>query len=54
MKPTSSFKLSKTSKRFLSTIVDPHRRGEAKRMAIQGELAAAAAKFAKVDKSSKE
>ena len=54
MKPTSTYKMTKTTKRFLATIVDPHKRGEIKRMAIQGELAAAAAKFAKVDKSSKE
>jgi len=54
MKPTSTYKMTKTTKRYLATIVDPHRRGEIKRMAIQGELAIIAAKFAKVDKSSKE
>jgi hypothetical protein len=39
-KPNASFKLSKTSKRSLATIVDPHKRGETKRALIQAELVA--------------
>lgn len=41
LKPTASFRMSKQSKRFLATIVDDHRRGEARRMLVQAELAAA-------------
>ena len=54
MKTTSTFKLSKSTKRYLATFVDPHKRGEFKRFAIQCELAEQRAKFAKVDKSAKE
>jgi len=39
-KPNASFKLSKTSKRSLATIVDSHKRGETKRALIQAELGA--------------
>ena len=41
MKAKGNFKLSKTSKRMISTIVDPHQRGALKRAMIQAELAAA-------------
>ena len=41
MKAKSNFKLSKTSKRMIATIVDPHQRGALKRAMIQAELAAA-------------
>jgi len=54
MKPTSTFKLSKQSKRLMATIVDRHARGAFKRGAIQAELAAEAARHAKVDKSHKD
>ncbi len=40
-KANANFKLSKQSKRFLATIVDDHKRGEARRMLVQAELAAA-------------
>jgi len=39
MKSGSNFKMSKQSKRFLATIIDPHRRGEIKRGTVQAELA---------------
>ena len=51
MKPTSTYRMTKQTKRFLASFIDRHKRGEFKRMAIQGELAFIAAKFAKVDKS---
>ena len=41
MKAKGNFKLSKTSKRMIATIVDPHQRGALKRAMIQAELAAA-------------
>lgn len=41
LKPTSSFKLSAQAKRFMATIVDPHKRGEFKRAMIQAQLEAA-------------
>lgn len=41
LKPGPNFRMSKQSKRFLSTIVDPHKRGEFKKSAVQAELAAA-------------
>jgi hypothetical protein len=40
MKPNKTFKLSKQTKRFMATIVDPVKRGEFKRAMIQAELAA--------------
>lgn len=54
MKTNNTFKLSKSSKRILATFIDPHQRGAFKRFAIECELAEQRAKFAKVDKSSKE
>jgi len=54
MKPTSTFKISKQTKRFMATFVDPQARGQYKRMAIEAQLAAEQAKFAKVDKSLKD
>lgn len=54
MKTSSTFKLSKSSKRILATYVDPHKRGMFKRFAIECEAAEQRAKFAKVDKQSKE
>lgn len=41
MKSTSSFKLSKQSKRLMCSFIDPHARGAFKRAMIQAELAAA-------------
>jgi len=40
MKPTSTFKLSKQTKRFMCTIVDPVERNAYKNTMIQAELAA--------------
>lgn len=52
MKPTSSFKMSKQTKRFLALLPfkDQHERGAFKRSAIQAQLAAEAASRAKMDK----
>lgn len=41
LKPTSTFKLSKTSKRMLTQFVNAEERGHWKRMMVQAELAAA-------------
>ncbi len=40
LKPGPNYRMSAQSKRFLATIIDPHKRGEFKRSAIQAELAA--------------
>lgn len=40
MKPNSTYKMSKQTKRFLTTIVDPIKRSQFKRMMIDAELAA--------------
>ncbi len=39
-KPTQNFKLSKTAKRMMATIVDAHARGHFKRMMIDAQLEA--------------
>ena len=39
MRAGSNFKMSKQSKRYLATIVDPHRRGAIKRGTVIAELA---------------
>lgn len=43
LKPTSSYKMSKSTKRSLATskMIDPHYRGQQKRTMIQAELYAA-------------
>jgi hypothetical protein len=41
IKPGPNYKMSAQTKRFLATIIDPHKRGEFKRSAIQAELTAA-------------
>jgi hypothetical protein len=41
IKPTASYRMSKQLKRSLALIIDPHKRGEQKRIMIQAELAAA-------------
>ena len=41
LKPTSTYKMSKQTKRSLALIIDPHKRGVQKRMMIQAELAGA-------------
>lgn len=41
IKPTASYRMSKTAKRMLATIVDPQIRGALKQSVIQAELAAA-------------
>jgi hypothetical protein len=38
MKPTSTFKMSAQTKRFMATIVDPHQRGAYKRAMIDAQL----------------
>jgi hypothetical protein len=38
MKPTSTFKISAQTKRFMATIVDPHKRGAFKRAMIDAQL----------------
>jgi hypothetical protein len=40
MKPTSTFKLSGSTKRLLATFPDAHARGHYKRMMIDAQLAA--------------
>lgn len=40
MKPNKTFKLSKTTKRRMATIVDDHKRSGYKNMMIQAELTA--------------
>jgi hypothetical protein len=40
MKPTKTFKLSKTTKRMMSTLTNAEARNEFKRIMIQGQLAA--------------
>jgi hypothetical protein len=37
--PTSSYKMTKQTKRSLALIIDPHQRGVQRRMMIQAELA---------------
>ena len=37
-KPDKNFKLSKTAKRIISTILDPQQRGSYKRLMIDAEL----------------
>lgn len=53
MKPTSSFRMSKQTKRFMALLPfkDEHERGAFKRSAIQAQLAAEAAARAKFDKN---
>ena len=41
IKPTSSYKMSKQTKRSLALIADPQERGVQKRIMIQAELASA-------------
>jgi hypothetical protein len=41
IKPTSSYKMSKQTKRSLALMVDPQERGVQKRIMIQAELASA-------------
>jgi hypothetical protein len=41
MKPSSTYKMSSTTKTILATIADPVKRSEWKRSMIQAELAAA-------------
>ena len=53
MKPTSSFRLSKTTKRRLARFPDPHVRGRMKRGMIDAELSASmASKRTRSDDSS--
>lgn len=47
MKPTSTFKISKQTKRFMATFVDAHARGHFKRMMIDAQLAAQAKQSSK-------
>jgi hypothetical protein len=43
----SHFKLNKTAKRILATIIDPHQRGHIKRMEIDAQEALQRAKLSK-------
>lgn len=56
MKTSSTFKLSKSSKRVLAQnkYADPIKAAEFKRFAIECEVAQERARFAKVDRQSKE
>lgn len=56
MKTNSTFNLSKSSKRILASnrYADPIKAAEFKRFAISCEVAEERARFAKVDKQSKE
>lgn len=56
MKPTSSFKMSKQTKRFLALLPfkDAHERGAFKRSSIQAQLAAEASSKMKLDKSQRD
>lgn len=38
IKPGASYRMNKTNKRMLATIVDRHRRGEIKRTVVQADL----------------
>ncbi len=40
MKSKGNFKLSKTSKMMLATIVDPHKRADFRKFMVQAEVAA--------------
>ena len=56
MKPTSSFRMSKQTKRFMALLPfkDEHERGAFKRSSIQAQLAAESAAKAKLDKSNRD
>jgi len=41
MKPNANYRMSSATKMALSSIIDPHKRGEWKRSMIQAELQAA-------------
>jgi hypothetical protein len=53
MKPSKTFKLSKTTKRRMATIADPHERHAYKNMMIQAELAAGVSLRPAKDKNAK-
>lgn len=55
LKPGPNYKMSKANKMKASSILDPHKRGEWKRMVIQADLyAAETAKHADKKKGNKE
>lgn len=56
MKPTSNFRMSKSFKNLLGNgkFKDAHDRGQFKRMLIDAQLSAEAAKHAKLDKSARD
>ena len=54
MKPTSSFKMWKQTKRTAANFVDPHKRGEYKRSMIQAQLAYEEAQRQPLNKKDKE
>jgi hypothetical protein len=54
MKTSSTFKLSKSSKRVLATITNSQERGDLKRMMIEAEVSFARAKLAKISKGRSE
>lgn len=47
MKPNKDFRMSKASKRVLAQFIDPHQRGQWKRMLIDAQLAEKQASLAK-------
>lgn len=48
VKTNGTFKLSKSTKRQLATMTDPHSRGHYKNLMIDAELSEARAKLAKI------
>lgn len=56
MKPTSSFRILKQTKRYMALMkfANQHDRGEFKRSSIQAQLASEQARRSKMDKNSKE
>lgn len=54
MKPSSSFKIKKSTKMYAANFVDPHRRGEYLRSMIQAQLAEEEARRAPLGKKDKE
>jgi hypothetical protein len=54
VKTNGTFKLSKSTKRRLATMIDPHSRGDYKNQMIDAEVAEIKAKLAKISKPKNE
>ena len=54
IKTNGTFKLSKSTKRRLATMIDPHSRGDYKNQMIDAEVAEIKAKLAKISKPKNE